>query len=535
MCAYDTTLIETLHSQDSTEADDPECLRRNLLDSKYFPAIGRATLATVIALCVVYSLTSFNRLNHTDLWGHVNFGRWIVEHGALPAADPFAAETRPAPFLNVPWLAQVIGYLTQRFLGNEGLILGHALIVTCACGVMMFAVRRRGVSACGAIAAGATLYLLSLPIVGTIRPQLFGMLGAALVLAAGSLLPSKRHPVFWLPVVFLLWANLHGSFVIGIAMLGLIVLGASWNIWRETTVFTKTLADRRFQWLWLTLAACVAAACVNPLGPPLLVKVLQFGGNSSLAYISEWRSLTPFSLSGVLFFASIAAAGLLMRCSDRKLEVQDVLLLGFFAMATISSMRMLAWWALVWSWAIPPLADSVWRKRFAVGSRRPEDEPSSMRTAIAMGFVFMCLLLAPPSQSLVSGRQRGVDGTTSSDTPIFVAERLAEQRMSGRIFAPLDWADYLVWRNGDRIKPLIYSHVHLVHPETFYEYQRIAAADPAWLQLAQENRLKYLVISRNRNAALLHQVLLARNAADPPIRVVYQDQQAVIAELLDRS
>jgi hypothetical protein len=193
---------------------------------------------------------------------------------------------------------------------------------------------------------------------------------------------------------------------------------------------------------------------------------------------------------------------------------------------------MLAWWAVVWPWTIIPLADNAWRKWWPARSPDQQRPPQAMTTVTAMGFVFMCLLLAPPSQSLISGRPRGIAATTSSDTPLFVAERLAQQKMQGRIYAPLDWADYLIWRGGQQIQPLVYSHVHLVHPDIFHQYQRISIGDRSWLQLARAQKLKYLVISRDRNRALLREVLLARQQESSQVRVVYQDQQAVIAELL---
>jgi hypothetical protein len=98
-------------------------------------------------------------------------------------------------------LSQVVGYVVQTTFGNEGLVFGHALLVTLTAAVVMLAVHRRGIDGRFAVAAGVAMLILDLPIAGTIRPQLFGQLGAALVLLACSELPSKRHPLLWLPIV----------------------------------------------------------------------------------------------------------------------------------------------------------------------------------------------------------------------------------------------------------------------------------------------------------------------------------------------
>src|SRR5688572_5620180 len=101
----------------------PACLTRDNLTSPYFPKLSFAGLIATVALCAVFLLTSFNRLNHTDLWGHLNFGRWMAEHAALPVQDPFSAAPAATPVLNAAWLSQLAGYFVQARFGNEGLAL----------------------------------------------------------------------------------------------------------------------------------------------------------------------------------------------------------------------------------------------------------------------------------------------------------------------------------------------------------------------------------------------------------------------------
>src|SRR5207249_3306225 len=203
----------------AAEKSLPACITRDNLTSPYWPNLSFAGLMAVAALGMIFMLTSFNRLNHTDLWGHINFGHWMAVHHALPATDPFAAQPAETPVLHAAWLAQWIGYEVQRLFGNEGLALGHTLLVTLTAGVLMLAVRRRGAPAIWAWSAGIAMFVLDLPIVGTIRPQLFGQLGAALFLLACAELPGRKHPLLWLPLVAALWTNLHGSILMGIAIL----------------------------------------------------------------------------------------------------------------------------------------------------------------------------------------------------------------------------------------------------------------------------------------------------------------------------
>jgi hypothetical protein len=188
---YDSTLMQTLAEPGEPETL-PACLTRNNLSPQWFPASTRSQVAMVAVLCTLFAWTSLHRLNHTDLWGHLHFGRWMVEHQSLPGIDPFSAEPVDRPLVPNAWLAQVVGYQTLRCFGLEGLALGHALLATLASGLMIAAIYRRGAPLCWAVAGGAAFYLLQLPIVGTIRPQLFGMVGAAG--AAGVCGPAGKAP-----------------------------------------------------------------------------------------------------------------------------------------------------------------------------------------------------------------------------------------------------------------------------------------------------------------------------------------------------
>ena len=228
---------------------------RPVIAEGWIPRISLGGLAVALVLCATWLATSFNRLNHTDLWGHLSFGRWMVEHHALPRCDPFRSFAEPERFLNVPWLSQLLGYLWYQALGAEGMVLGHALLLTVAVGWLALAVAGRGVSASWAAVAAAAAYVLCLPVVGTLRPQVFGMVAFVGALWAISQLPRRRHPLVWLPLLFALWANLHGSFLVGLAVLGGFAAGYTWDAWREARSLRAAWNQPGVARAWLALAA----------------------------------------------------------------------------------------------------------------------------------------------------------------------------------------------------------------------------------------------------------------------------------------
>lgn len=527
----------------------PDCLRRDHLTSPYFPGATRGMLAAVIMLCAIFVLTSFNRLNHTDLWGHLDFGRWIVQHQALPAHDPFAAQPSQTQVLHAAWLSQVIGYGVQRTFGNEGLVFGHALLVTLTAGVLMLAVVQRGASVQIAAVAGAAMFLLDLPIVGTIRPQLFGQLGAALVLLACSELSTRptRHtaqgraavcpPLVWLPIVGMLWANLHGSILMGVAILGCHAAGTAHQVLRDHAyVIGKSISDARLVRAVLAVLLLVAGACLNPHGPLIFPRILFFGEHAALSYISEWRPLAPNSLTGGLLIVSLIATACLWKLGARRFELHEFLLLGLFALATLSAIRMMAWWAVVWPWVAAPHLAAAWEKfRSARSSAESPDEPAATRTLIAMGCVFAAAIIAPPSYSLVTGQARGEVPVMVSQTPVHLADQANRLHLAGNFASPMDWADYLVWTSQGRLKPLIYGHVHLSLPETFEDYRKVFRGDEVWLHILRNHQVRYLLVSKERNPTLANKIVAESRSGLGHLRIIYQDRRGMIVDVMPQA
>lgn len=510
----------------------PDCLQRDFLTSRYFPGISRGGLATVVVLCAVFTLASFHRLPLTDLWGHLNSGRWIVDHLRLPAVDPFAVGPSETPVLNAAWLSEVLAYAVQRNFGSEGLAFGHAMLVMLTAGAVILAVARRGVHLRFAALAGAAFFALNLPLVGTIRPEVFGQLGAALVLLACSELPHRRHPLLWLPLVGMLWANLHGSVGVGLAIVACQAIGVTWRVLRiERNSVIATLRDSRTKVFASAAGLLLAGACLNPQGPLLLSRILLLSDYGTFPWVGEWQPLATGSLAGVLLIGSLAAVFCLWKLGSLRFDLGELLLLALFGIATLLAIRMLAWWAVVWPWVLLPHVASA-RNRFLLrrGDSQLSDRPAPMRTLIAVGCMFATVIVAPPSYALLTGECRGEAELSSSDTPVHLADQVRRLNLAGTTAAPLEWADYLIYQSQARLNPLIHGDVYLSTPEIRDDYRRIFQGDERWLEVLQSHSVRYLFLSKERHRALAANVAAAIRVG--ALRIVYQDQRGMIVELM---
>jgi hypothetical protein len=119
------------------------------------------------------------------------------------------------------------------------------------------------------------------------------------------------------------------------------------------------------------------------------------------------------------------------------------------------------------------------------------------------------------------------------ETPLYLADELARRNVTGNIAAPMDWADFLVWKTDGRLKPLFYSHVHLAGEQARQDYSLIFQGDPAWLDKLREHQMQFVAVSRQRNPELMRAVLLDARGERPNVRLIYQDQRCIVAQLLE--
>ncbi|HVV17615.1 MAG TPA: hypothetical protein VHH90_10455 [Polyangia bacterium] len=238
-----------------------------------------------------------------DTFWHLRAGADIWRTGQVPTADSYSYTVAGLPWPDHEWLWQAFSYGWYRLGGFALLTVAvAALILTTAALVYRLG---SGAASTRALAMAVGLTLTS-P-VWALRPQIATML-AVTVLA--TLLVRER---FWpIPLLFVVWANVHGGVVLGAAMLAGASVAAAWR-WART----RAPADRRrVRRLGMVVALAGLATCATPLGFGLFGFVWQSTARLYALRISEWRPTWPDDTAGAIFWA--AAAGLTVLLVRRR-------------------------------------------------------------------------------------------------------------------------------------------------------------------------------------------------------------------------
>ena len=489
----------------------------------------------VVLLGAVFFVFSWLPLWHTDLWGHLAYGRLIYATGSIPATEPLMPLARGVDFVDSAWLTQVIGYLLQNRFGTAALQgLAAACITAGAVVFCWIGLRRTGSLACTLLGLAALLWLEWAQLFGggmnlLIRPQMAGMVAFVLTLAIVTNRPRRWH--WWaVPLLFAAWANLHGSFVMGLVLLGTFAVGRGGDVLRRTDRFAAVLRSWPVWRAVLLTELAAAAVLLNPYGLRLYADVWLFSGSPNLADLVEWKPLTLRMPQGQAAAAIALALIVLYRLTPRRVSTAEALALLGLGGLTLWTSRMIVWFGPVAAYYLTVHSAAVWatyRRRAsqrsgyaAVPSRRPERR--SLWTVAAIGIAWIFFALTPFAQVLLHGRQGQPADGLCRQTPIGAAAHLKELPPIGQLFNTYEYGDYLLWTDPS-LPVFVAGHAHLVPTEVWNAYMSIINGGTGWEAALDRYGVNTIVLDRP-----LRQTFIDRLTEEPAWEKSFQDGNAAV-------
>jgi len=260
-----------------------------------------------------------------DTYWQIAVGQSILDQRAWPHADIYSFTRHGAPWISSSWLAQVAYALALAAFGWAGPVLLAAFSAAAAFALLVHALGRRFASV-HAVLVGMAAVLVSLPHL-LARPHLLALpVMVAWVRGLAEAADARRAPSFRQLAWLALWANLHGGFVLGLALVAPFALDALWHAPPNERV---TLALR---WAAFALGA-LAACCLTPYGWHSLLAARQILGlGDALALIPEWQPAN-FAKPGPFEFGLLALLALALWRGITLSPPRILLLLGLLHMA----------------------------------------------------------------------------------------------------------------------------------------------------------------------------------------------------------
>ena len=465
----------------------------------------RAFAGMTLALGLVFVIFCTRPIWHTDIWGHLSYGRYLCETRSLPTTEPLLPLAKGMPFVDSAWLSQVIGYwiASHPRLQIAGLQGVFALTVT-LCGAMIsWQVYRRTWNGWFSLLSLCTfLFVASIPLT-ILRPQLVGVTCYVFLLTRLCQRDHKSSDWFVYPLTFIVWANCHASFMVGLGLIGCFWVGRMFDVFARTKSVSLAIKDARAVRLLLLLELSAAAVLVNPYSIRLYAEALSFSGNENLQDLSEWQPVTLRDGQGQVFIVTAIALAMLYRLSPRRVRSWEVMSLLLFGLATLWSSRMIVWWAPIAAILVSQHAYAVWRNWSRASFADSPYQRTGKWSFVMLGIVWICFMISPLAIALRHGKQPDPSRALSKFTPRFAAEYLNEHPPQGLVFNTYEWGDFLQWAGPRDMQLFVNSHAHLIPRDVWMAYMQIIEQRGGWEETLDRYGVNAIVLDLEHREQLI--------------------------------
>lgn len=511
--------------QETEPQIDGTAVPEGTLEDRIPPALqlSRRTAGTVFGLGLIYFWFCLKPLWHTDLWGHLAYGRYLWQHGTLPATEPLMPLARGVPFVDSAWLSQLVGYWTVESFGIAGLQGLTALVILAMVGLFYHRLFQWTRSGLCAWLGTASLLWLNWANLSVTRPQLAGLLMFVVVLHRLTSRQPRSSDIASVPLVMLLWANLHGSFVMGLSLMGLFLFGRMIDLARRTGTWRSWLHDNHVRrgWVWCQLS--FVASLVNPWGLGLYVHIFDVGRNPNLQALTEWHPLNIRALHGMVFVAATLALVVLYRLTPRRIAAWEPLTLISLSVATLWSARFMVWWG--------PLAALLMTVHFHAVCRRwmswraePAESPKNGKwSVVSMGLIWIFFAYSPLGMRLVHHKEPDPARALSNNTPLGIVAWLNEHPPQGLVFNPYEWGDYLLWAGPAELQIFLNSHAHLVPAEVWTHYLAVMDQTVEGAEVLRRYGVNTVILDAEYRSSLIRKM-----KDDPEWKLAYEDNRGAV-------
>jgi hypothetical protein len=459
-------------------------------------------------LAVIPSFWSFGftTMWGSDLWWHIATGRWIVTHKALPLTDSWSFTRAGQPWLQHEWLSDLVFQLWVNLFGMNSLVYWKWSILILTFLLLFHVARRLTTDPLASCASVLVAVATAAPFLD-IRPHLYSALGYVLLLCLTLL---REKPPLLLPLIFLLWVNLHGGFFFGLMALTVLLL--------PSISSSRSPERRRTVIIWL---ASVLACLFNPNGIRAFIYPLRYAFDTSSPFaqaIGEWWS--PFVSGGIkapfypyaigIFLA--ASVVLLLKREHRKKSTWPALALGLLTLAmSLTSRRFIILFAISQSLIVAP----------ALAALIPVRLQRILRLAAPalialLGFIWLLPYpLSPYAFHYL---------TVEDAFPIETCNFIEANQLSGNVFSYYNWGGYLHLRTDGRMKVYIDGRADTVYDnETMLRYAAVQAFRPGWEEILEGTGAQYILWPRNEEGKSLAQLVTSNRW-----RVLFDDFASVL-------
>ena len=480
-------------------------------------------LAVVVG---VFAFLNTQPIRPNDFWWQLAAGRDISNTHQILTVDTYSYTEfgQSYPAYQIFWFVEIGYYWLYRAGGLALIIFTHSLVVTLAYLLLLFI--NWQLSHNWRVSAFCTLFAAVLGISDwNVRPQALTFVIGALFLT-GIYACRRKKQLSWLvvfPLGMLVWANSHGSFLIGLALLGIWTLDEIKNGLKIAKKEKISQAIKPLIYPTVALGVSILAITANPSGLGILNYVLGMMKNSVIqTLVPEWAPPSIYTFEGAIFWgAFIICLGIILFSIRHLSFFQGVMFLVFGGLA-IKTSRWIVWFGIVMAPILADLINRNWVNK-KEGFLRPLP---AQRTGLNTVFVILLGLMAVASLPWFKAYlplPEKKAGLISSETPIDGTNYLIEHHLPGPVFNNIAFGSYLIWAAQPDYKVFVDPRLELYSLSVWQDYIMVGQGQDNWEKCLNRYGIKTLFLNPSEEANLVRLAMQSKKWS-----MVYQDTHSII-------
>jgi len=427
------------------------------------PLLRLSPATVVLAIALADAIT----YPDSDLWGHVRFGQAILAAAHLVRTDPYSYSAAGHIWLDHEWLAEVAMAAAYKSLGVFGLKLLKLALTTLTFVFLSKAMGETGASA-GIQIAVVLLCAVAISMQMEFRPQMFSfaLLSILIFMLARDI--YRRIEQLWLAIpLLLLWANLHGGFIVGLATLGVytLVSGAQ-DLWSRRGV------ARGYKLGAISVAAALATivtpygigiwqAVLHALANPLTRNLILDWQPFARALLNQWQLSRAWSVGYICALAIVAAFAYAIVLAPAANDLGLVAVAIVMTLAAAMSVRNVPMALLT---IATPL---TYHLALALNRRVACDEAAHIRVSgrhTQLWLIQQGVFCAAALTLLTASGMISKSLNSNGHYPAGAVRFMELHRLRGNVLDSFDWGEYLIWHLAPASRVFIDGRYDTVYP-----------------------------------------------------------------------
>ena len=475
---------------------------------------------------------------------HIRDGQQILLTHSITRTDTFSYTMRGQPWFAWEWLYDVVIAAIHQWLGLNGIVFFTAVVIAATFAlVLRLALHREGNLPVAVIlmmlAVGAsTIHFFARPHVVSwlliiIWFQLLDSSETALETAADA---KQDRRLLWLPVIMLLWANLHGGFLLGIALCGIYLIAGLIRYFSN-----KEDRQKIGRWLKRLVVATLLsllASFINPYGYKLHVHIYQYLSNRFLMnHIDEFLSPNFHGVAQQCFAALLLITVAAVATKRQKLRLSHLLVMIFAAYSGLYASRNLPVSSILLTMIVAPImsasifdTDALQRMtsrlralilRGNAFAARMTDMELRFRGHLWPALALLLGLLVCIQHGRLGGRQVMEAQFDAKRFPVQAVEVIAQRGIQDPIFAPDYWGGYLIYRFFPNPRVFVDDRHDLYGERFLKDYLNVMHVQTGWEKFLNERQVQWILAPGEGSLANILK-------ETPAWKVIYEDNTAIL-------